>query len=73
MKDTCLNIQRETVSQKTKKTYRQKWMIKMMKKRKINADVEPKESEYRHKGGNIYNQEQRKKKNIVRSHHRSLR
>ena len=44
----------------------------MVKKRAIKAEVEPKESEYHHKGGNIYKQEQSKQKVMVRSQHISL-
>ena len=39
--------------QKMKKKSHYKLMIKMMKKVTIKSDVEPKESEYCHKGGNI--------------------
>ena len=65
--------QRKTMIQKMNNKYRQKRMINMVKRTTIKSYVETKESEYRHKGGNIYKQEQIKQKNVVRSHHIKLR
>ena len=45
----------------------------MTKNKTMNAEVEPKESDYHHKGGNTYNHDQSYPKNTVRGQNISLR
>ena len=49
LKRTYFKVQRENMIQKMKKTSLSKRMMNMVQKRRIKADVKPKDSKYRHK------------------------
>ena len=73
LKQTCLKIQRESMSLNIKNKSCYKQMIDIVNNKTIKKDVEPIESYYRHKVRNIYKQGPNKHKNIVQRQHISLR
>ena len=73
LKQTCLKIQRESMSLNIKNKSCYKQMIDIVNNKTIKKDVKPIESYYRHKVRNIYKQGPNKHKNIVQRQHISLR